>query len=139
MVALRRSHSVVLHWYMTSEELKRDFESARIKHVHFKSKMRSFLFGNAGAEGPLRDPEQCSLGQWIADRMRGAGPYAHLPEARQFDQKHVLIHKEANRLMDLHDAGQEEKVGANYAVVQQLADEMVVLMQTMEAKLRTEA
>ena len=124
---------------MSTEELKRDFEGARIKHVHFKSRLRSYLFGNGGEMGPLRDPEQCSLGHWVAERLRGSGAYAHLPEARQFDQKHVLIHKEANRLMDLHDAGQEEKVGANYAVVQQLADEMVVLMQTMEAKLRTEA
>ena len=124
---------------MSIEELKQDFESARIKHVHFKSKLRSYLFGNGGEKGPLRDPEQCSLGHWVTDRLRGGGAYAHLPEARQFDQKHVLIHTEANRLMDLHDAGQDDKVSANYTRLQQLADEMVVLMQTMEAKLRTEA
>jgi hypothetical protein len=86
---------------MTREDLKQDFDSARIKHVHFKSKLRSFLFGNGGGEGPLRDPEQCGLGAWIAGRLRGAGVYARLPEARQFDQQHVLIHKEASRLMDL--------------------------------------
>jgi hypothetical protein len=124
---------------MSIEEQKQDFESARIKHVHFKSKLRSYLFGNGGETGPLRDPEQCSLGHWIASRLRGQGAYAHLPEARQFDQKHILIHLEANRLMDLHDAGQDEQVSALYAPLQQLADEMVVLLQTMEAKLRTEA
>ena len=124
---------------MTTEELKQDFESARIKHVHFKSKLRSYQFGNGGEMESLRDPEQCGLGRWIADRLRGQGAYAHLPEARQFDQKHVLIHKEANRLMDLHDAGQDDQVSANYVLLQQLADEMVVLLQTMEAKLRTEA
>ena len=124
---------------MTTEELKQDFESARIKHVHFKSKVRSYLFGNGGETGPLRDPEQCSLGQWITARLRGRGAYAHLPEARQFDQKHVLIHTEANRLMDLHDAGQGDQIGTKYNALQQLADEMVVLLQTMEAKLRTEA
>ena len=124
---------------MSAEELKQDFESARIKHVHFKSKLRSYLFGNGGETGPLRDPEQCTLGQWVAKRLRGHGAYAHLPEARQFDQKHILIHTEANRLMDLHDAGQEDQVGAKYTALQRLADEMVVLLQTMEAKLRTEA
>ena len=124
---------------MTTEELKQDFESARIKHVHFKSKLRSYLFGNGGETGPLRDPEQCGLGLWIADRLRGQGAYAHLPEARQFDQQHVLIHKEANRLMDLHDAGRSDEVDAHYGRLQQLADEMVALLQTMEAKLRTEA
>lgn len=70
---------------MNTEELKQDFESARIKHVHFKSKLRSYLFGSGGETGALRDPEQCSLGRWIADRLRGQGAYAHLPGARQFD------------------------------------------------------
>ena len=124
---------------MTIEELKRDFESARIKHVHFKSKMRSFLFGNAGAEGPLRDPEQCGLGIWIASRLRGNGPYAHLPEARQFDRIHKLIHQKANQLMDLHQAGRTEEASTGFGAIQDIADEMVTLLQTMEAKLRTEA
>ena len=124
---------------MTTEDLKQDFDSARIKHVHFKSKLRSFLFGNGGGEGPLRDPEQCSMGQWIADRLRGTGVYAHLPEARQFDQQHILIHMEANRLMDLYIAGKVEEAGAGYKPLQVIADEMMGLLQTMETKLRTKA
>lgn len=124
---------------MTNQDLKQDFESARIKHVHFKSKLRSFLFGNAGSEGPLRDPEQCGLGLWIADRLRGTGVFAHLPEARKFDRQHVLIHQEANRLMDMYQAGDVDGAVAGFVPVQTIADEMVVLLQTMEAKLRTEA
>jgi hypothetical protein len=124
---------------MTNEELKQDFESAHIKHVHFKSRLRSFLFGNGGAEGPLREPEQCSLGLWIADRLRGTGAYAHLPEARQFDHQHVLIHREANRLMDMHQAGQTEEALAGFVPLQEIAEQMVALLQTMEAKLRREA
>jgi hypothetical protein len=124
---------------MTIEELKRDFESAQIKHVHFKSKLRSYLFGRGGEEGPLRDPEQCSLGQWIASRMRRGGPYAHLPEAQLLDRQHVLIHQEANRLMDMHQAGQTEEAMAGFGPLQVVADEILDLLGTMEAKLRTEA
>ncbi|MBU6120926.1 CZB domain-containing protein [Hymenobacter siberiensis] len=124
---------------MTTDDLKQDFDSARIKHVHFKSKLRSFLFGNGGAESSLRDPEQCSMGLWIASRLRGTGVYAHLPEARRFDQQHVLIHKEAARLMDLYLAGRIEEAGAGYAPLQVIADEMMGLLQTMETKLRTKA
>lgn len=123
---------------MTIEEIKQDFESARIKHVHFKSKLRSYLFGNGVEEGPLRNPERCTLGIWIADRLRGTGAYAHLPVAREFDRKHLLIHREANRLMDLHTAGQTDAANAGYMPVQLIADEMVVLLQTMEAQLRRE-
>ena len=124
---------------MTVEDLKQDFDSARIKHVHFKSRLRSYLFGNGGEEGPLRDPEACSLGQWVANRLRGQGVYAHLPEARQFDRQHVLIHQEANRLMDLHAAGRTEDASAGYGPLQVIANEMQTLLQTMEAKMRREA
>ena len=124
---------------MTIEEVKLDFQSAHIKHVYFKSKLRSFLFGNGGAEGLLRDPEQCILGLWIADRMRNTGPYAHLAEARLFDQQHKLIHKEANRLMDMHQAGQDEAAVAGIRPLQAISDEMANLLRTMEAKLRREA
>ena len=124
---------------MTMEEVKRDFQSAHIKHVHFKSKLRSFLFGNGGAKGLLRDPEQCSLGLWIADRMRSTGPYAHLPEARLFDRQHKLIHKEASRLIDMQRAGQDEAAVAGIEPLQAISDEMANLLQTMEAKLRREA
>ncbi|MBF9142131.1 CZB domain-containing protein [Hymenobacter properus] len=124
---------------MTIEELKQDFDSARIRHVHFKSRLRSYMFGNGGEEGPLRDPEACSLGQWIADRLRGRGSYAHLPEARQFDRQHVLMHQEANRLMDLQAAGRTDEASAGLGTVQAIADEMQALLQTMEAKMRREA
>ena len=124
---------------MTNEELKQDFESARIKHVHFKSKLRSFLFGNGGDQRPIRDPEQCSLGVWIAARARNPGPYAHLAEAQQLDRQHTRIHQEANRLMDMHQAGRVEEAIAGFLPLQAIADEMVVLLRTMEAKLRTEA
>ena len=124
---------------MTIEEVKQDFESARIKHVRFKGKLRSFLFGDRGGEGPLRDPEECSLGQWTAQRLRGTGAYAHLPEARQFDREHGRIHREANRLMDLHHAGHAEQALAGFAALQVIADGLVLLLKSMEEKLRAGA
>lgn len=124
---------------MSNEELKRDFESAHIKHVHFKSKLRSFLFGNGGQEGPLRDPEQCSFGLWVAERMRGNGPYAHLPECRVLDQQHAKMHHEANRLMDLHLAGRADQAIEGLEPVQAIASHMTDLLKTIEEKLRTGA
>ena len=124
---------------MTTQELKQDFEAARIRHVHFKSRLRSFLFGNGGDENVLRNPELCSLGEWIASRLRGSGPYAHLPEARRFDQEHVRMHREASRLIDLYQAGRADEALTGFGPLQVLADEMVALLQTMEARLRTQA
>ena len=120
---------------MTPEAIKQDFESAVVKHFSFKARLRSFLHGNGKDEGPLRDPAACSLGQWIAERQRG--DYRHLPELRELDHQHRLIHEQANRLMDLRLAGRPEEALAGFGEVQVLADSILALLQTMEAKLRT--
>ena len=69
--------------------------------------------------------------------MRGTGAYAHLPEARLFDQQHIRIHQEANRLMDLHRAGSVNDSASGFERIQAIADEMAALLRTMEARLRT--
>ena len=122
---------------MTPEAIKQDFESAVVKHFSFKARLRSFLHGNSAGkdEGPLRDPDACSLGHWIAERQRG--DYRHLPELRELDRQHRLIHQQANRLMDLRLAGHPEEALAGFGEVQLLADSILTLLQTMEAKLRT--
>ena len=115
--------------------IKQDFESARVRHFLFKARLRSFLHGNGNEEGPLRDANVCSLGQWIAERRLGA--YQHLPDMRALDQLHRLIHTRANRLMDLHLAGRREEALAGFGAGPTLADRRLALPQTMEAKLRT--
>lgn len=120
---------------MSPEAIKQDVESALLKHFAFKAKLRSFLHGNPNEEGPLRNPAQCGLGKWIAERR--AGPYAHLPDMQELDQLHHLIHQQANRLMDMHLAGQRDEALAGFAQVQQVADQMVGLFRTIETKLRT--
>ena len=120
---------------MTPEAIKQDFESALVKHFSFKAQLRSYLHGNSKEEGPLRDPDQCTMGQWITDRQQG--DYRHLPEMRELDRQHRLIHQQANRLMDLHRSGRPEEALSGFGEVQVLADSILALLQTMEAKLRT--
>lgn len=120
-----------------TDELKQDFESGLVKHVLFKSKLRSYLYGNGISQGPIRDPAQCAFGQWI--RERASGRYAHLAEMRELDRLHVLIHQEANRLMDLHAQGHTEEALTGLPAVEKIADQLTVVMRTMEQKLRTGA
>ncbi|MGI4834021.1 MAG: CZB domain-containing protein [Janthinobacterium lividum] len=120
---------------MNSDEIKQDFESALVKHLAFKARLRSFLYGNNSAEGPLRDPAQCVLGQWIAERRRGA--YRRVPEMDALDEQHRHIHQQANQLMDLFRAGQPDKAKAGFADVQHTADVIMQLLQTIEASART--
>jgi len=119
---------------MSPEAIKQDFESALVKHYSFKARLRSFLYGNSNAEGPLRDPDQCGLGKWITARRAGA--YAHLPEMQELDRQHRLIHAQANTLMDKHLAGKRDEALAGFKDVQERADLITRLMQTIEGKLR---
>ena len=119
---------------MSPDAIKQDFESAIVKHFSFKAKLRSFLYGNPGSEVPLRDADQCGLGKWITNRREGA--YAHIPEMKELDQQHRLIHQQANILMDKHMAGQRDEALAGFKSVQERADLIVRLMQTIEDKLR---
>lgn len=120
---------------MNPEAIKQDFESALVKHISFKARLRSFLYGNDSMEAPLRDPDQCGLGKWITSRRLGA--YAHLPAMRELDQQHRLIHQQANHLMDLHLADQRDEALAGFQEVQTRADGIVLLLQTLEDGLRT--
>lgn len=115
---------------MSSEAIKQDFESAMVKHLAFKARLRSFLYGNNNSEGPLRDPEQCSLGQWIAERRRGA--YQWVPAMADLDQQHRHIHRQANQLMDTFRTGRQAEAQAGFADVQHTAAHIVQLLQAIE-------
>ena len=122
---------------MTAQDIKQDFEGALVKHLLFKSKLRSFLYGTNTAQAPIRDPEVCALGQWI--RERRAGIYAHLThEMSRIDTLHRQLHETANRLMDLRQAGQLDAGIAGLADIQPLADELTQLLTTLQTRLQTE-
>lgn len=119
---------------MSNEAIKQDFESALIKHLSFKAKLRSSLYGNTSQEEMLRDPDQCGLGKWIAERLRGA--YAQVPQMRELDELHRHIHQEANHLLDQYQAGQQAQARAGFPAVQRIADQMVEVLQAAENQLR---
>jgi hypothetical protein len=105
---------------MSPDAIKQDFESALVKHFSFKAKLRSFL---------------CGLGKWITNRREGS--YAHIPEMKELDRQHRIIHQQANGLMDKHMSGQRDEALAGFKEVQERADHITQLMQTIEGKLRT--
>jgi hypothetical protein len=116
-------------------DIKQDFETAMLKHLLFKSKLRSFLYGSALAEGPARDPDQCSLGVWIAQRWQS--PWGRLPEWSALDRAHRQVHAQANDLMDMYLQGFHEQAREGLADLLPLTDQITRLLQTIQDKLRT--
>ncbi|MBC6990491.1 CZB domain-containing protein [Hymenobacter sp. BT491] len=116
-----------------NEELQQEFRTVSVKHLLFKSKLRSFLYGANIDEEPIRSPEICAFGQWIHNEA--LIKYSHLPESRQLDRVHREIHRVANRLMDLRLQGQTEQAIDGLLEVDALADQLTDLLRLMQQKL----
>ncbi|GAA3999519.1 hypothetical protein GCM10022408_08110 [Hymenobacter fastidiosus] len=116
-------------------DLKQDFETAMVKHLLFKSKLRSFLYGTNLAEGPIRDPDQCGLGIWIQERTSSAT--GNRTEWATLDRSHRQLHVEANRLMDMRLQGHPAEAIAGLSDIHYLTDQVTELLRTLEQKMRT--
>ncbi|UYZ59245.1 CZB domain-containing protein [Hymenobacter latericus] len=119
-----------------SEDIKREINAARLKHILFKAKLRSFLYGSGTDEAPVRDPDVCGLGQWISHVA--LPQFGHMPETQKLDRIHRQLHQMANKLMDLRQAGQAEQAQRGLSDINPLTDEVLELINTIERKLRKE-
>ncbi|AYA35609.1 hypothetical protein D3Y59_00195 [Hymenobacter oligotrophus] len=119
-----------------SEDIKREIDAARLKHILFKAKLRSYLYGSGIDEAPVRDPDVCALGQWIANVA--LQQFGDMPEAQKLDRVHRQLHQAANKLMDLHQAGHAEQAQRGLSGINPLTDEVLELINTLERKLRKE-
>jgi Chemoreceptor zinc-binding domain len=130
-----RTPTLTLH--CMDDYLKREFESARLKHILFKARLRSFLYGVGSNEMPVRDADVCPLGQWI--QAVALPRFGHLPETAQLDAAHRRLHLLANQLMDLHQSGHQEEAMRGLRQTNPLTEEVLQLLSTLERKLRKEA
>ncbi|WP_400193838.1 CZB domain-containing protein [Hymenobacter sp. B81] len=121
---------------MTHDDLQREFNTARLKHRVFKAKLRSFLYGSGTDEQPIRDAQVCSFGQWLL--QVGLPQLGHLPAMQQLERVHTAMHATANRLLDLHQAGQAEAAVAGLSEVDRIAEQMMSLLHIIEENSRRE-
>jgi hypothetical protein len=60
--------------------IKLDFDQARIKHMLFKSKLRSILYGSKTDELPILNEREYPVGKWLYGHA--LQKYNAIPEAR---------------------------------------------------------
>ncbi|GEO04035.1 hypothetical protein AAE02nite_16990 [Adhaeribacter aerolatus] len=113
-------------------DLKYVFESAKIKHFVFKSKVKSYLYGSNTPLEPILNYRQCSFGQWIYDV--GLPRFDHLPEMHQLEKVHRDIHDHAIYLVNLKQADRTETALAGLPKLEQLADSIVELLKQIQDK-----
>ncbi len=117
-----------------SGNIQLDFEQAKAKHLLFKSKLRSILYGaQLNDEAPVLSHYECAVGKWIYSHALKA--YAHIPEMLELEKVHADIHTSAGELVALYKEGKVEEARKGLILMEKIADHLVGLLTLVEHKL----
>ncbi|RYF75249.1 MAG: PAS domain S-box protein [Cytophagaceae bacterium] len=110
-----------------------DFQQARAKHLLFKSRLRAILYNELNEhESSVLSQYACSLGKWIYGRA--LIDYEHIPEIHELERVHASIHVVARKLVKQFHEGQVEEARQGLVEMEQVADQVVSLLQRVEDK-----
>ena len=116
------------------EHIQLDFEQAKTKHLLFKSKLRSILYGAQLAdEAPVLSHYECTVGKWIYNHALKA--YGHIPEMQELEKVHADIHTSARQLVALYKEGKVDEAREGLTSMEKIADHLVGLLAIVEHKL----
>jgi hypothetical protein len=113
-------------------KLKHEFESATVKHILFKSKVKSYLYGSSIDLEPIVNFRVCYFGQWIYDR--GLPLFGQIPEMQQLEKVHKEIHDFAAHLVKLKQENQTEKALNELPQLEILANGIFDLLKKVQKK-----
>lgn len=116
--------------------LELDFERAKAKHILFKTRLRSILFGIEVDETGVLSFHDCELGQWIYNDALER--YGHIPEMLELERVHQKIHVSAGELVDLYKKGEIEKARDGLTTMEIIAGNLMTLLSVIEVKLKAE-
>jgi PAS domain S-box-containing protein len=115
---------------------KLDFDQARTKHLLFKTKLRSILYGAEVDQAPVLSEQECGLGKWIYGHA--LEKYGHIPEMHDLEKIHFKIHECARNLVGLYTAGEVDAARAGLPNMEIIADNVVALISVIELKIESE-
>lgn len=108
-----------------------DFQQLRIKHILYKSKVRSVVYGGTFEEsffspaGPVE--------QWF--QGVGLARYGHLPEMRALLQAHQQLNATALQLISLYRRGQIDQAHTDLKMIEQKSEQFLADLSALERKL----
>ena len=111
-----------------------DFQDAKTKHLQFKSRLRSILFGEIlEDENPVLSHTECPVGKWIYNHALFT--YHNIPELRDLEKVHQQIHLIARELINLYKEGKIEQSRAGLFEMESVADDLILLLEKVETKI----
>lgn len=113
-------------------KIKYEFESATVKHILFKSKVKSYLYGADTDLEPIVNYRVCSFGQWIYEK--GMPLFGNMPEMQQLEKVHKEIHDFASYLVKLKQQNQSEKALEELPNLESKANEIFALLKIVQER-----
>ncbi len=111
-----------------------DFQDAKTKHLQFKSRLRSVLFGEIlEDENPVVSHTECPVGKWIY--QHALKTYIDLPELIELEKVHERIHSVARELLNFYKNGKIEEARSGLDKMESVAEELILLLHKVESKI----
>ncbi|MEO7445062.1 MAG: PAS domain-containing protein [Ferruginibacter sp.] len=111
-----------------------DFDQARTRHLLFKTNLRSILYGSDTERSSILSEYECSVGKWIYSH--GLEQYGHITEMHTLEKVHADIHTCARALVTQYNAGQVEEAREGLLEMEAIADNLIELLGTVEARIK---
>jgi hypothetical protein len=108
-----------------------DFQQIRIKHILFKSKVRSVLYG--GVFDSVFFSESGPISHWFL--QVGKVKYSNEPELFNLQKTHSELLSYANQLFTLYRNGSIDQAHAGMKEIEKLSDRFQELLTQMEKRL----
>ncbi len=119
---------------LKADFIQLDFEQARTKHLLFKSRLRSILYGADMDEAPVVSHFECAVGKWIYGHA--LQQYDHIPEIHELERVHAAIHTSAKELVALYKSGKVIEARSGLEGMEKIANHLIQLLSVAEAKVK---
>jgi hypothetical protein len=108
-----------------------DFQNVRIKHILFKSKVRSALYGG-NIDETIFSSRQSPVGEWIY--TKGIPKYGHSTEMQLLEKAHQEVHHYAHDLVSLYKRGKIEEAREGLSYIEKHSEIFLSLLDQIEKK-----
>ena len=113
-----------------------DFSAARIKHLSWKTRLRSFLDGQESmSKDQAVSHHDCDLGKWLYST--GMESYGHMPEMKTLEKVHAELHGIIKDVVRLKHDGDDKGAEKKFAKVESISGKIVAMLNHIESDVKS--
>ena len=117
---------------LENSDSRLDLSTAKAAHLAWKARLRSFLNGEESLTlNEAVSHEHCVLGKWYYSE--GLEKYGQLKPMQQLEPPHIDLHKLIHNIIQLKEAGEEDKAEEAFLKVEPLSTRIVELLEAVES------